>query len=84
MTSLKSKCACSQNTLIWLCWFVYAQNEYAKKSPKQLDFVENTLEQKLLDLDIIEQVTNEELVNQESYSCREDDTNHCRKEPTTL
>lgn len=24
MTSLKSKCACSQNTLIWLCWFVYA------------------------------------------------------------
>ena len=33
---------------------------------QQLDFVENTLEQKLLDLDIIEQVTNEELVNQEN------------------
>ena len=33
---------------------------------QQLDFVENTLEQKLLDLDVIEQVTNEELVNQEN------------------
>ena len=33
---------------------------------QQLDFVENTLEQKLLDLDIIEQVTNEELVSQEN------------------
>ena len=33
---------------------------------QQLDFVENTLEHKLHDLDIIEQVTNEELVNQEN------------------
>ena len=33
---------------------------------QQLDFVEHTLEQKLLDLDIIEQVTNEELVSQEN------------------
>ena len=33
---------------------------------QQLDFVENTLEQKLLDLDVIEQVTNEELVSQEN------------------
>ena len=33
---------------------------------QQLDFVENTLEHKLLDLDVIEQVTNEELVSQEN------------------
>lgn len=33
---------------------------------QQLDFVENTLEHKLHDLDIIEQVTNEELVSQEN------------------
>ena len=33
---------------------------------QQLDFVENTLEHKLHDLDVIEQVTNEELVSQEN------------------